>query len=96
MPAHLSQGLYQDAIADYTQAIALQPGHCRALYNRAFSYDRLGHAEEAVADYTCALKLEPGNATALHNRGSLFERLGRCVVVGVNGWMDGWMDAAAT
>lgn len=59
-------------------AIALNPGHCRAYYNRAFSYDRLGHFEEAVADYSKALQIEPSNATALHNRGSLFERLGRC------------------
>jgi tetratricopeptide (TPR) repeat protein len=73
------QGCFEAAIQDYTHAIGLNPGHCRACYNRAFSHDRLGQYEEAVADYTRALQIEPANATALHNRGSLFERLGRCV-----------------
>jgi tetratricopeptide (TPR) repeat protein len=73
----LLQGRFEAAIRDYTQAIQLNPGHCRAYYNRAFSHDRLGQFEEAVADYSRALQIEPANATALHNRGSLFERMGR-------------------
>lgn len=73
------QGRFESAIRDYTQAIQLNPGHCRAYYNRAFSHDRLGQFEDAVADYSRALQIEPANATALHNRGSLFERMGRCV-----------------
>lgn len=76
----LLQGRFEAAIRDYTQAIQLNPGHCRAYYNRAFSHDRLGQFEEAVADYSRALQIEPANATALHNRGSLFERMGRWVV----------------
>lgn len=77
-----AQGRFEAAIRDYTQAIQLNPGHCRAYYNRAFSHDRLGQFEEAVADYSRALQIEPANATALHNRGSLFERMGRCVKQG--------------
>lgn len=77
------QGRFEAAIDDYTRAIELNPGHCRAYYNRAFSRDRLGRCEEAVADYTRALEIEPGNPAALHNRGSLFERLGRCAAATV-------------
>lgn len=77
LPACL-QGRFEAAIRDYTKAIELNPGHCRAYYNRAFSHDRLGQFKEAVDDYSRALQIEPANATALHNRGSLFERLGRC------------------
>lgn len=77
LPTSAPQGCFEAAIQDYTQAIGLNQGHCRAYYNRAFSHDRLGQFEEAVADYTRALQIEPSNATALHNRGSLFERLGR-------------------
>lgn len=72
-----TQGRFEAAIADYSMAIKLNPGHCRAYYNRAFSHDRLRRYDAAVADYTKALEIEPGNATAYHNRGSLFERLGR-------------------
>lgn len=71
------QGRFEAAIADYTMAVQLNPQHCRAYYNRAFSHDRLNRFEDAIADYSRALDIEPGNATALHNRGSLFERLGR-------------------
>lgn len=59
------------------QAIALNPSHCRAYYNRAFSHDRLNQYEAAVADYSRALAIEPLNATAYHNRGSLYERLSK-------------------
>jgi tetratricopeptide (TPR) repeat protein len=71
------QGQFEAAIEDYTTAIELNPSHCRAYYNRAFSHDKLHQYEAAISDYTQALEIEPGNATALHNRGSLFERLGR-------------------
>jgi tetratricopeptide (TPR) repeat protein len=77
--------LFEQAIADYTMATQLNPSHCRAYYNRAFSYDRLARYEEAIADYSRALDIEPENATALHNRGSLFERLGRWVAWGGGG-----------
>lgn len=74
------QGRFEEALTDYTAAIQLNPGHCRAFYNRAFSNDRLRRYDAAVADYTRALEIQPGNATAYHNRASLFERLGRCVL----------------
>ena len=71
------QGHFEAAIADYSTAIRLNPGHCRAYYNRAFSHDRLQQFHAAIADYSKALEIEPGNATAYHNRGSLFERMGK-------------------
>ena len=71
------QGRFEEALTDYSAAIQLNPGHCRAFYNRAFSNDRLRRYDAAVADYTRALEIQPGNATAYHNRASLFERLGR-------------------
>ncbi len=74
------QGRFEEAIEDYTRAVALNPRHCRAFYNRAFSYDRLQQFEAAIADYSRALEIEPTNATAFHNRASLLERSGRCVM----------------
>ena len=71
------QGRFEEALDDYSAAIKLNPQHCRAFYNRAFSNDRLRRYDAAVADYTRALEMQPGNATAFHNRASLFERLGR-------------------
>lgn len=74
------QGRFEEALKDYTAAIQLNPRHCRAFYNRAFSNDRLRRYDAAVSDYTRALEIQPGNATAYHNRASLFERLGRLVL----------------
>ena len=73
------QGRFEEALQDYSAAIRLNPRHCRAFYNRAFSNDRLRRYDDAVADYTRALEIQPGNATAFHNRASLFERLGRYI-----------------
>lgn len=75
------QGRFEEALKDYTAAIQLNPRHCRAFYNRAFSNDRLRRYDAAVSDYTRALEIQPGNATAYHNRASLFERLGRSVLL---------------
>ena len=77
------QGRFEEALKDYTAAIQLNPRHCRAFYNRAFSNDRLRRYDAAVSDYTRALDIQPGNATAYHNRASLFERLGRSVLLSV-------------
>ncbi len=81
MDAHItsvSQGRYEAAIEDYDHAIRLAPGHCRAVYNRAWAADQLGRADEALAGYGTSIGLEPGNPTAFHNRSRLLERLGRC------------------
>ena len=74
----LPQGRYEAALEDYDRAIALTPGHCRAVYNRAWAADQLGRADEALAGYGTSIRWEPGNPTAFHNRSRLLERLGRC------------------
>jgi hypothetical protein len=38
--SHRKRGEFEAAVTDYTTAIRLNPQHCRAYYNRAFSYDR--------------------------------------------------------
>jgi tetratricopeptide (TPR) repeat protein len=62
------QGQFEAAIADYTQALALNPGHCRTLYNRASCYDRLQRLPEAAADYSAAIALDQGSARAFYTR----------------------------
>ena len=62
------QGQFEAAIADYTQALALNPGHCRTLYNRASCYDRLQRLPEALADYSAAIALDQGSARAFYTR----------------------------
>jgi len=54
---YVEQGDYEQAIADYTKAIELDPGDAGVYYYRGFAYTDLGNYEKAIADY-----IKAGNA----------------------------------
>jgi len=58
-------------------ALQFNPGHSKALYNRAVARERLRQFETAAEDYGQVLQLDPQNAPACQNRGALWLRLGR-------------------
>ncbi len=62
------QGHFEAATADYTQALSIDPSHCRTLYNRASCYEKLQRLEEALADYSTAISLDQGSARAYLTR----------------------------
>jgi len=57
---------YDDAVADFAQAIALDPKYARPWYNRGVAYAKLGQYDKAADDYETFLKLVPAHAGA-HN-----------------------------
>ena len=57
------------AIADYTQAIRLDPNDAFAYNNRGITYKNKGDYDRAIADYTQALRLDPNDAAVYNNRG---------------------------
>ena len=61
-------GRFQPAVADYTAALAQQPGSTRLRNNRGYCLARLGRYADAVADYDAVLDLDASNTHALHNR----------------------------
>jgi tetratricopeptide (TPR) repeat protein len=61
--AYNNQGDYDRAIADYTEAIRLDPKYAGAFSNRGTAYRNKGDNGRAIADYTEALRLNP-NLTA--------------------------------
>ena len=71
-----SLGLKDDALADYTTAIALNPANVSALADRADLLEKTGHVEEALADYTAALALDPSRGSVLEARARLHEKRG--------------------
>lgn len=67
---------FNDALADYDQAIALVPQHFVAHYNRGLLRALIGADNDAIADFDFVLQQEPDNILALYNRALLNERTG--------------------
>ncbi len=72
----LKQGKLDEALAEFQQAVTLDPGFAVAQLNLAFTYDRLGRADEAIAAYKKAIELDPKNGTACNNLGVLYQKEG--------------------
>jgi tetratricopeptide (TPR) repeat protein len=70
---------YDQAIADYTQAIQLKPNNAEAYNNRGLAYalKSKSQMESAIADYSQAIRLRPAYAYAYNNRGVAYMASGR-------------------
>ncbi len=73
---HYAKGEDQEAIADYTEAIRLDPDYAVAYNNRGLAYRYLGEYERAIDDCTEAIRLDPDLAIAYNNRGYAYHDLG--------------------
>jgi tetratricopeptide (TPR) repeat protein len=71
--AYSSKREYDQAIADFTQAIRLRPDSANAFGNRGTAYYLKGHYDQAIADFTQAIRLRPKDALAFNNRGSAYD-----------------------
>jgi tetratricopeptide (TPR) repeat protein len=67
--AYARKGEYGKAIADYTEAIRLEPKNAVVYAKRSWSYARKGDFDRAFADCAEALRLDPKLALAYSNRG---------------------------
>ncbi len=67
--AKAQQGDKTGAIADYTQAIAMNASDAETYYKRANARYDMGATEQAIQDYTQAIKVNPSHTKALYNRG---------------------------
>ncbi|WP_327254850.1 tetratricopeptide repeat protein [Streptomyces sp. NBC_01244] len=74
---HHSAEDYAQAIADYTDALALNPQAERAYSGRALAYTLTSSNEAAIADYTRAMELDPDQISSLIRRGFLYRLSGR-------------------
>lgn len=62
-------GDYQQALADYNQAIKLNPNLAEVYDQRGFVYYRLNDYSSAFADYSQALQINPSLASVYYHRG---------------------------
>lgn len=75
--AYISKGDYDRAVADYDQAIKLQPDFAKAYNNRACAYIIRGDYDYAIIDLNQAIQLQPDSATeAYNNRGFIYTTKG--------------------
>jgi len=75
--AHFNNGVacsairdFQSAIEQYSEAIALNPGHVGAYTNRGVAKDALGRFEDAIVDFSEAIRIDPKNYKAYNGRAS--------------------------
>ena len=60
------------AIADYTEAIRLNPNYVNAYHNRGVAYHVKGDSDRAIADFSEAIRLNPSFAPAYSCRGTVY------------------------
>ncbi|MGO8690239.1 MAG: tetratricopeptide repeat protein [Thermoguttaceae bacterium] len=76
--AWYNKGERDKAIADYDQALALDPNLAAAYNNRGLAWNKEGEYDKAMADFNQALALNPTDALAYNNRGNLWRTRGEC------------------
>jgi protein O-GlcNAc transferase len=70
-------GRLGDALAAFSQAIALDPAYAQAHFNRGVILQLQGRLDEAIAAYRVAMNLRPDHVEAVTNAGIVLQELGR-------------------
>ena len=71
-----NKGDYDKAIADYNQALTINPNDADSYYNRGIARYSKGDYDKAIADYTEALAINPKYANAYSGRGNAYQGKG--------------------
>ncbi|MDB4895246.1 MAG: Tetratricopeptide 2 repeat protein [Firmicutes bacterium] len=72
-----AMGLYQEAVAHYSEAIAMDPNYSEYHNDRGSLYLKLGRHAEALDDFVQAIQLSPPYPEVLGNLGQCYRLLGR-------------------
>jgi tetratricopeptide (TPR) repeat protein len=71
------QGKFEEAAAQYQQAVRLKPDYVEAYNNLGIAFDAQGKVEAAVASYQQALRLRPDYVRAHNNLGITWDKQGK-------------------
>ncbi|XP_018566531.1 small glutamine-rich tetratricopeptide repeat-containing protein alpha [Anoplophora glabripennis] len=74
---HMKSSLYNEAVAEYTEAIRLNPVNAVYYCNRAAAYSRLEKHLEAINDCKEAIKLDPAYGKAYGRLGIAYSNLNK-------------------
>jgi cytochrome c-type biogenesis protein CcmH/NrfG len=75
--ALMSKGRFDEAIAEFTEAIRVTPQDLRIRVNLANALASTGRFDEAAVGYEALLRIEPTNPLLLNNYGFALYRMGR-------------------
>jgi tetratricopeptide (TPR) repeat protein len=75
--AYADRKHYGRAIADYDEAIRLNPKYATAFDDRCEAHAKLGQLPEALADCNASMHFDPNDEDTLKNRGFTYLRLGQ-------------------
>ncbi|MDD2868198.1 tetratricopeptide repeat protein [Neomegalonema sp.] len=70
-------GRPKEALAEFDRALKLEPGHLKAIYERAALLMETNRPAEALAGFEAYLKADPQDSDARRNRARLLLALGR-------------------
>src|SRR5262249_9481500 len=65
----VGQGQFDRAVAEYTEAIRIEPRSALAYMGRGVARAKAGQVKQAIADQTEAIRIQPDLAAAFRNRG---------------------------
>ncbi|MBT2402954.1 MULTISPECIES: tetratricopeptide repeat protein [unclassified Streptomyces] len=74
---HRNADTYPQALADYTQALALDLEGDRAFFGRGRTYQLMGMLDEAIADYSRAVEVNPEDVLNVSYRGLAYQQAER-------------------
>ena len=75
--AYKRKGQWDQAIADYSEAIRLKSDDAQVFNNRGNAHFHKGQLERAIKDYDDAIRLKPDLAVAFSNRGNVYRKKGQ-------------------
>jgi len=73
----MEKGQYNDAVAGWQKALALNPDDAKAHLNLGYVMQQSGRLDEAIGEYRTALKINPSYAAAHSNLGIALATAGR-------------------
>lgn len=74
---HEQTGNHQQALRDYSAALALEPARATVFENCGHTYQELGEHQNAIRQFDRAIKLNPDNAVAFAGRALSYQKLGQ-------------------
>jgi tetratricopeptide (TPR) repeat protein len=73
----MNLGEYDKAVADFNDAIRLEPANAEHYFKRGVAYERLNDHEKAAASFASAIEFNDKHAAAYRHMASTMQTLGR-------------------